>query len=54
MENENTGSSIEAPFKFLENSDVKEKFADLNIYMAGRVLKYLDIISLIIFIIFIA
>jgi hypothetical protein len=37
MENENTGSNIEPPFKFLENSDVKEKFADLNIeLLRGR------------------
>lgn len=31
MENENTRSSIGQPFNFFENSDVKEKFADLNI-----------------------
>lgn len=37
MEYENTPSNIEHPFKFLENKDVKEKFADLNIQLlSGR------------------
>lgn len=35
MENENTSSRIEQPFKFFENSDVKDKFADLNIELLG-------------------
>jgi len=35
MENENTASNIEPPFKFFENSDVKEKFANLNIELLG-------------------
>lgn len=35
MENENLSGSIEHSFKFLENKDVKEKFADLNIELLG-------------------
>ena len=37
MEHENKPNSLEHPFKFLENNDVKEKFANLNIeLLSGR------------------
>ncbi|HET8885620.1 MAG TPA: chromosome partition protein MukE [Salinimicrobium sp.] len=37
MEYENTPSNVEYSFKFLENKDLKEKFADLNIQLlSGR------------------
>ena len=46
MENENTTGSIEPPFKFMENSDVKEKFADLNIeLLRGRHIQKATIIT---------